>query len=154
MFFMDQTKIHIDAVRAILDGNYPENPIVPVDAPFQNENGEIQNLILGNFTSSAIIWSKSKTIRANHYHKTDWHFSYLITGEIDYWWQEIRHGAEKKHITIQPGQMFFTPPMVAHAMVFPTASVFITFSRNMRDHESHESDVERVQLVNNSIFEK
>jgi hypothetical protein len=43
--------------------------------------------------------------------------------------------------------MFFTPPLVEHAMFFPEPTTFITFAKNVRDHEHHEDDVVRVKLV-------
>ena len=49
--------------------------------------------------------------------------------------------------------MFFTPPMVEHAMFFPVESTFITFAKNRRDHENHESDLVRVKLAD-VIFNK
>jgi hypothetical protein len=44
--------------------------------------------------------------------------------------------------------MFFTPPMVDHAMVFPEDTVFLTLGRNPRDQESYESDVVRIDPIN------
>jgi hypothetical protein len=55
-------------------------------------------------------------------------------------------GAESVQVrTFQAGQLFFTPPLVAHVMYFPERTTFMTFARNKRDHESHESDVVRVR---------
>jgi hypothetical protein len=45
------------------------------------------------------------------------------------------------------GTMFFTPPLVEHAMVFPEQTSFITFAKNVRDHEHHEADLVRIKLV-------
>jgi hypothetical protein len=50
-------------------------------------------------------------------------------------------------VEIEQGAMFFTPPMVEHAMVFPEDTLFLTLSRNPRDQASYEADVERVELV-------
>jgi hypothetical protein len=43
--------------------------------------------------------------------------------------------------------------MVEHAMFFPVESTFITFAKNRRDHENHESDLVRVKLAD-VIFNK
>jgi hypothetical protein len=43
--------------------------------------------------------------------------------------------------------MFFTPPMVDHAMVFAEDTVFLTLGRNPRDQESYESDVVRIDPI-------
>ena len=44
--------------------------------------------------------------------------------------------------------MFFTPPMVEHAMVFTKETRFITWGRNSRVQEVYESDVFRVPAIN------
>lgn len=126
---------------------YPEQVIVPLDPPFVNGNGEIQNILLERFTSAAVIRSVPGAIRANHYHKTDWHYSYLVSGEIWYFWRPLGAKSRPEAVRVKAGQMFFTPPLVEHAMVFPTESVFLTLAKNIRDTAHHEEDVIRVPLV-------
>jgi dTDP-4-dehydrorhamnose 3,5-epimerase-like enzyme len=128
-------------------GRYPEQVAVPLDAPFVNQNGTIQNLLLERFTSAALISSVRGAIRANHYHKTDWHYSYVVSGVIEYFWRPVGSRDRPKHARFPAGTMFFSPPMVEHAMFFPEESAFVTFAKNIRDHEHHEDDVVRVDLV-------
>jgi dTDP-4-dehydrorhamnose 3,5-epimerase-like enzyme len=128
-------------------GKYPDQVEVPLDEPFVNANGTIQNLVLENFTSAALIRSAAGAIRANHFHKTDWHYSYVVEGEIWYYWRPVGSNETASQARFRAGQMFFTPPLVEHAMFFPEDSVFLTFARNVRDHEHHESDVVRVELI-------
>ena len=52
-----------------------------------------------------------------------------------------------KHVRIKAGQLFFSPPLVEHAMVFPVDTVFLTLSRNKRDQKHYEDDLVRVKLV-------
>lgn len=126
---------------------YPDQVAVPLDAPFVNANGEIQNLVLERFTSAALIRSVAGAVRANHWHKTDWHYSYVVTGEVWYYWRPVGSTAQPQHQVFPAGTMFFTPPNVEHAMVFPEATDFLTFAKNVRDHEHHEADLVRVPLV-------
>ena len=128
-------------------GSYPEAIAVPLDQPFVNENGEIQNLLLERFTSLAHIRSVAGAIRANHWHKTDWHYAYVLKGQVWYYWRPVGSQAVPKHEKFPAGSMFFTPPQVEHAMFFPEETDFITMAKNIRDHEHHESDVVRVRLV-------
>jgi dTDP-4-dehydrorhamnose 3,5-epimerase-like enzyme len=153
----ESTATHLRYIARVLDGDYPSDPIVPLDEPFVDARGTIQNLVLGSFTSSAIISSKARTIRANHWHRTDWHFSYLVSGEILYYHCDVGSNDrlldadnKKTKLIIQPGQMFFTPPRVAHAMAFAKDSVFLTFSKNVREHETHEEDVVRVPVIDSA----
>jgi quercetin dioxygenase-like cupin family protein len=128
-------------------GEWPKEVIVPLDTPFVNSNGVIQNLVLKPMNSVAVIISVKDSIRANHYHKTDWHYSYVVSGSIEYYWRSVGDVNPPKHILVKAGQVFFTPPMTEHAMVFPEATTFITMARNIRTHENHEADVVRIKLV-------
>ena len=133
---------------ALVDqAKFPEQVAVPLDAPFVNVNGEIQNLLLERFTSVALIRSVAGAVRANHYHKTDWHYSYVLSGCVWYYWRQAGSGDQPRHENFAAGTMFFTPPMVEHAMVFPEETSFLTFARNIRDNEHHEADLVRVPLV-------
>ena len=125
--------------------HWPASVIVPLEAPFADARGAIQPLVDLPMKSCVLISSKKGTVRANHYHKTDWHFCYVIA--IEY--HHRQHGSTDpaEVVTIREGQLFFTPPMVDHAMVFPEDTVFLTLGRNSRAQEVYEADVERINLV-------
>jgi quercetin dioxygenase-like cupin family protein len=129
------------------NGEYPEDPAVPLDTPFINENGIIQNLVLKPMTSVAVITSKKGTMRANHYHKTDWHYTYVLSGIVEYYERPVSSKEIPSPHTFKAGEMFFTPPMREHTMVFPEETVIITMARNVRNHESHEADLVRVKFM-------
>src|SRR5262245_30688955 len=111
-------------------GKYPEQVAVPLDETFVNENGKIQNLLLERFTSAALITSVAGAVRANHYHKTDWHYSYVVSGAVRYFWRPAGSKERPAEQLFPAGTMFFTPPMVEHAMFFPEQTTFITFAKN------------------------
>ena len=137
-----------NAYTSMVDvGKYPDDVIVPLDKPFTDERGIIQNLVLKPMNSTAVITSKAGSIRAQHYHKTDWHYTILISGSIEYYHRPVGSLDPPKRVMIQPMEVFFTPPMVEHAMVFLEDSVIITMAKNVRTHDNHESDVVRVKLV-------
>ena len=98
-------------------------------------------------SSVAIITSTDGAVRANHYHKTDWHYAYIITGSLEYYWRPVGSTEPPKRIVVKAGQLFFTPPMVEHAMKFLEATTFITMAKNVRSHENHEADLVRIKLV-------
>ncbi len=133
---------------ALVDaGTYPDQVAVPLDEPFVNANGTIQNLLLERFTSAAIIRSVAGSVRANHYHKTDWHYAYVVSGAVEYYWRRAGSREQLKRLRFEAGTMFFTPPLVEHAMHFPEETVFLTFAKNIRDHDHHEEDLVRVRLI-------
>lgn len=129
-------------------GDYPVTSYVPHEPAFSDTRGTITNLLLTPLNSVAILTSKRGTVRANHYHRTDWHYAYVISGRVAYFERDV--GAQKipTPTVFVPGQMFFTPPMREHAMVFAADTVIMTFARNVRSHDNHEADVVRVEFIN------
>lgn len=126
---------------------WPKQPIVPLEAAFVDDRGAIQPLVDTLMQSAVLIESKKGAMRANHYHKTDWHYCYVLSGCIEYYHRPTGSTDEPECIRVESGQMVFTPPMVDHAMHFPEDSVFLTLSRNPRDQVSYEADVVRIEMV-------
>ena len=139
----------IDPISDSERESWPENILVDLDKPFLDERGEIQPLVDKLMKSAVLIESKKGSLRANHYHKTDWHYCYVISGSIEYFYRETGSKEETKNIIVKTGQMIFTPPMIDHAMKFPEDTVFLTLSRNPRDQKTYEEDVVRVKLIDN-----
>ena len=132
------------------DLDWLQNPILPLKKPYTDDRGIIQNLVSLNETeihSAVLIESKKGSIRANHYHKVDWHYCYIISGSIEYYYRPTNSDKEPIKILINAGQVFYTPPMVEHAMVFPEDTVFLTLGGGTRLHEDYENDLVRVNLV-------
>ncbi len=127
--------------------NHPKNPIVVLETPFEDARGGIQPLVDEDMKSAVLISSKKGTIRANHYHKTDWHYCYVLSGSIDYFYRAVGSTDKPQRVLIQPKQLFFTPPMLEHAMCFPEDTVFLCLGKNSREQKSYEADIVRVQLV-------
>ena len=122
------------APRAILSGVYYS---------FYNK----VSLNKSQIRSAVLIESKKGSRRANHYHKVDWHYCYIISGSIEYYYRPVNSDKEPMKILIKTGQVFYTPPMVEHAMVFPEDTVFLTLGGGTRLHEDYENDLVRVNLV-------
>jgi len=126
---------------------WPTEPLVDLEAPFADARGAIQPLVDIDMQSAVMISSKKGTVRANHYHQTDWHFCYVVEGCIEYYHRQ--HGSDEapEMVRVEKGQMVFTPPLVDHAMKFPEDTIFLTLGRNPRDQETYEADVVRIELV-------
>ena len=136
-----------------LSDNWPNQPIVSLEKSFKDARGEIKPLVDRLMKSAVLIESKKGSLRANHYHKTDWHYCYVISGEIEYFHRKTGSKEKPQRILVKKGQMVFTPPMVDHAMKFPQDTTFLTLSKNPRDQETYEKDVIRINMidVSNSI---
>ncbi len=127
---------------------WPRTVIVDLPEAYRDERGAIQPLVDVPMESCVLITSKKGTARANHFHRTDWHYCYVLSGAIDYLHRAHGDDAPPKHTHISEGQMFFTPPMVDHTMVFLEDTVFLTWGRNSREQEIYEADVQRIEPLN------
>ena len=127
--------------------SFPTEVVIDLEAPFADARGAIQPLVDETMESAVWITSTKGTVRATHYHKTDWHYCYVVKGRIEY--HHRPHGSEATPdvVVIEAGQLFFTPPLVDHTMVFLENTVFLTLGRNSRRQEVYEADVERIEMV-------
>ena len=127
---------------------WPKNVVVPLDLAYRDDRGEIVPLVDLDMKSAVMITSRKGSVRANHYHTTDWHFCYVVSGKIDYYHRPTGSSAKPEKVTVNAGQLFFTPPMVDHSMVFVEETVFLTLGRNSRRQEVYEADVVRIPPIN------
>lgn len=127
-------------------------PIVPLSPGFVDERGRITNLTTKGARSVAVLTSKAGSSRASHVHRGDDHLSFVVSGQVEYWWQDgvvteagaFEPSGEKRKVVAEAGQAFYTPPWVAHTMFFPVDTTFVTVSCQSREHEDHEADLIRV----------
>lgn len=118
-----------------------------------SDTGSIVNLVAGQTGSTSLIKSTKGAVRSNHYHLTDWHFLYVESGLMYYYWKP--HGETMgqqaslplERVRCRPGDMMWTPPMVDHATYFPEETTLVAVNGRARDHASHEEDVRRVGLL-------
>ncbi len=130
--------------------SWPDQAIVPLEKPFVDDRGAIQPLVDRMMKSAVMIQSNAGALRANHYHKTDWHYCYVISGTIEYYHRVTGSTEEPEMLLVKQGQMVFTPPMIDHGMKFPEDTVFLTLSRNPRDQATYEADVVRVDMLDDA----
>ena len=126
---------------------FPKTHLVTLPEPFIDDRGEIQPLADVTMQSALIIHSKKGAIRANHYHKEDWHFDHVVSGEFEYYWREVGDTNPPQKIVVGPGQTVFSPPMVEHALLFTKDTTQVVLSGNPRDQAAYEEDVIRVKLI-------
>jgi quercetin dioxygenase-like cupin family protein len=140
-------KNDIDPLTEEETASWPKDPLVPLEKPFVDARGAIQPLVDEMMKSAVMIESKKGSLRANHYHKTDWHYCYVVAGTIEYYHRPTGSTEDPECLIVKTGEMVFTPPMVDHGMKFPEDTRFLTLSRNPRDQKSYEADVVRVDML-------
>jgi len=127
--------------------SWPKEKIVKLPRAHVDARGSIQPLVDLPMKNASLITSVKGTLRSNHYHRTDWHFMYILKGSFDYYYRASGTHDAPQVLRVGEGQIVFTPPMEDHATVFLEDCSMLVVSRNPRDQESYEADVERVQLL-------
>ena len=131
-----------------MDENYYlDKDIIKLPNGYDDERGIIQPLCDLNMKSASLIVTKPNSWRANHYHKKDWHYCYVLKGKIAYYHR--KHGAKTKpkKIIINKGELFFTPPMFDHAMKFLSYTEFLTLGRGSRSKINYDEDTNKIDLI-------
>ena len=126
---------------------WPKGGLVELGAPHTDDRGYIQSLVNFPMKNISLISSKKGAIRSNHYHLTDWHYMYVLSGSFNYYYKPTNSDEEMQCVRVKVGEMIFTPPMEDHATVFLEDCNLLTMSRNPRDQKAYEEDVRRVTLV-------
>ena len=128
-------------------GEYLPSHLVALESPFRDSRGSIQPLVNIPTHNVSLIESKKGTVRSNHYHKTDWHYIYVVSGTVDYYFRKHGTGEKIQRFEAKTGDMIWTPPMEDHTTVFREDTLILALSLRPRDQEAYESDVERIVLV-------
>lgn len=126
------------------------DPVKKITPFFTDERGEMSHLLDGNesFTSAVLITCNKGAIRANHYHKKDTHYSYILKGSMEYSYKPVdAPDSEKKTVVVKQGEIVCTPPNTVHAMNFLEDSEFLALTTEARDHDRYEKDTVRVKFV-------
>lgn len=120
-------------------------------SPFFTDERGIMSHLLDNevpITSVLLITSNKNSIRANHYHKKDTHYIYLLKGKLEYTYKDLLDKESKnKTVTVEKGYIIKTPPMTAHAVKFLEDSEFLALTTEPRDAKKYENDTVRVKLI-------
>jgi len=126
---------------------WPRAGKVELDAEHVDERGAIKSLVNFPMKNLSLILSRKGSVRSNHYHLTNWHYMYVLSGSFDYYYRAVGSDDKPAVLRLGVGEMVFTPPMEEHATVFLEDTQLLVMSRNPRDQESYEADVKRVILV-------
>ena len=111
-----------------------------IDPAMTDTRGAITNIFEGRVEHIALITSKKGSVRANHYHKEDHQYIYLMSGAYESHCCDVRHPEKKQVLKVRPGEMVYTPPLIAHAQKFTEDSVFLALSTRQREQGKYEED--------------
>ena len=127
--------------------------IIPNQERDSDERGSILSIVDACVMNVSIISCKAGSIRSNHYHHEDYHYMYVLSGKIDYFYK--MPGDEKlNYLYVRKGDTIFTPAKEWHATFFPINTELIVSSKNPRDQETYEKDTVRNVLIDqNNVHE-
>lgn len=124
--------------------------VTHIKPEFTDERGFISRLVDDdtiNFRAVLYIVSKKGAVRANHYHKKDYHSVYCLSGRFKYFEKDMRKLSSKiESVILKPGDLVLTRPMVAHRMKFLEDSIFLAVTTEPREQERYEEDTVRLKF--------
>jgi quercetin dioxygenase-like cupin family protein len=123
------------------------DPTVKMPAPFVDARGAIQTIVQAAITSVQVITSKAGTVRANHWHRADSHYMYIVSGVMKYYHRAVGSTEAPAEFILPPGSLVFTPSNVEHAAEFPEDCTFLNITTGPRDQTTYENDIVRIELV-------
>ena len=130
------------------DKKYFDKDLIDLHEGYSDTRGIIQPLCDLNMKSASLIISKKNTWRANHYHKSDWHFIYVLEGVFEYYYRKTNSKENIKKIIVKKDQLLFTGPLVDHAMLYTEETKILALSKNPRDQKTYEEDTVRIDFMN------
>lgn len=113
---------------------------------FKDKRGSLLKIIDKNFSSCIEIFSKKGSIRANHYHKKDEHYAYIIEGKILFIYRNRKKNAKLNYKVMKKGDLFFTTYMQDHIAYFLSNTHFLAFSSRKRTKFDYEKDLVRLNM--------
>ena len=118
-----------------------------INPAIEDARGLITNIFEGRIEHVALITSKKGSIRANHYHKEDLQYIYLLSGEFESHSCDVRNPSKRQILNVQPSDLVTTPPYIAHAQKFTKDSVFLALTTRQRESGKYEEDTIAFQVI-------
>ena len=132
----------------------PNKSTIIKDIERDSDNrGRILSIVDHNIKNVSIIETFSNSMRSNHFHHKDFHFMYILEGEIDYFFKPL-DSDEISYFKIEAGMTIFTPNNEIHSCHFPVNTKMVVSSGFPRDQKTYEADTVRVDFINKENLQK
>lgn len=115
---------------------------------FQDERGRITDIFYkANLNHVALIDSVPFALRGNHYHKKTTQHIYIISGSLEYWYQNSNMKSSKLEVCV-PGDVITSHENEVHALrIGSSGCLFMAFTEGERGGKDSESDTIRVDNI-------
>ena len=118
-----------------------------VEPAFEDARGVISNILAVPIQHVAIITSKKGSVRGNHLHKRDAHWTYILSGLVLYYEQDHSGVEDRDQARLLPGDLVFTRRNQPHAFYYLEDTTMLTFSTmGLRTGEDYQKDTVHVPL--------
>lgn len=125
--------------------------VVHTKPEFVDDRGGISRIIdQDKFPIRAVlrITSKKGSARANHSHKTDYHYIYIENGKCEYSEKDPSNPSGKvESVILEPGDIVLSKPGIIHGVKFLKDTILYAFTSERRGQAEYEKDIKRVKIV-------
>ena|SRR3989344_5452724 len=125
--------------------------VTKIKPEFVDERGFISRIVdTDEYPLRAVLYitGKKDTVRGNHFHKTDAHFVYCLSGKFRYSEKDLTKKRSRiQSVILKPGDVVLSKPGIAHSMKFLEDTVFLAITTEAREQEKYEEDLVRVKIT-------
>ncbi len=118
---------------------------------FEDARGVIVDILDGvELRHVGLLTARRGALRGNHYHRRQWQWMYLVSGQMRIFLQDLRAGpgAPVTAVEMVAGDVLSIPPLVAHAMIASEDTVFLDLNDHPRgDGSLFEEDTVRIEIA-------
>ena len=121
-----------------------------IDPVFIDNRGIITDLLNEPIKNVGLITTEKNAIRASHYHKKSWQYSYILQGKFEVLIAPYDQPINVKKIVINPGELITIPPLVIHQFKAIEKAIMINMESESRAEQGYEDDTIRVKIYDKS----
>src|SRR3989338_8017141 len=119
--------------------------VLHIKPEFVDDRGGIARIIdQDKFPIRAVlrITSRAGTTRANHFHKTDYHYIYVESGKCEYSEKDSKNPVGKVDtVALESGDVVLSKPGIIHGVKFLEDTVLYAFTTEKRQQAYYEKDI-------------
>ena len=115
---------------------------------FEDERGQITDIFYkADLNHVALISSVPNAIRGNHFHAHSTQHMYIISGSLEYWYQN-KEMPNSEFTDCNPGDVITSDKGEVHALrIGKSGCIFMAFTEGVRGGDDYESDTFRVESI-------